>query len=92
MAQYADKLAVGLQALLAADENYFLNVYPSHRTMSAPQRIYDATKRVAQTVTLTEDGNGVLNATEGTPFPIPENGLQIIWNHLLRWRDSTYAP
>ncbi|MCK5540154.1 MAG: DUF1329 domain-containing protein, partial [Deltaproteobacteria bacterium] len=60
----------------------------SRRTMSAPQRIYDATKKIAPVATLTEDGNGLLNAAEGTPFPIPENGLEVIWNHLVRWRGN----
>ncbi len=98
MAEYADQMTEGHKALLTADENYFLNVYPSRRTMSAPQRIYDATKKIAPTATLTKDGNGLLNAAEGTPFPIPENGLEVIWNHLVRWRGNyvdrtcVYAP
>ena len=88
MAQYTDQLTEGNKALLAADENYFINIYPSRRTMSAPQRIYDATKKIAPLATLTKDGNGLLNAAEGTPFPIPENGLEVIWNHLVRWRGN----
>ncbi|MCK5540529.1 MAG: DUF1329 domain-containing protein, partial [Deltaproteobacteria bacterium] len=40
MAEYADQLTEGHKALLAADENYFLNVYPTHRSASFPQRIY----------------------------------------------------
>ena len=88
MAEYADQLTEGNKALLAADENYFLNIYPSRRTMSAPQRIYDATKKIAPLATLTKDGNGLLNAAEGTPFPIPEKGLEVIWNHLVRWRGN----
>ena len=88
MAEYTDQLTEGNKALLAADENYFLNIYPSRRTMSAPQRIYDATKKMAPLATLTKDGNGLLNAAEGTPFPIPENGLEVIWNHLVRWRGN----
>ncbi|MEA1923093.1 MAG: DUF1329 domain-containing protein [Pseudomonadota bacterium] len=98
MAEYADQLSEGHKALLAADESYFLAVYPTRRSASAPQRLYDNTKKCAQTATLTEDGNGVLNSAAATPFPIPENGLQAIWNHLLRWRGNyidrtfVYAP
>ncbi|MEA3332584.1 MAG: DUF1329 domain-containing protein [Pseudomonadota bacterium] len=88
MAKYADQLTQGHKALLNADENYFLNIYSSRRTMSAPQRIYDATKKIAPVATLTKDGNGLLNAAVGTPFPIPENGLEVIWNHLVRWRGN----
>ncbi len=88
MHEYSEQLTEGSKALLAADKNYFLNIYPSRRSMSAPQRIYDATKRIALQAHLTEDGNGLLNAAEGIPFPLPENGLQVIWNHLVRWRGN----
>ncbi|HIE06530.1 MAG TPA: DUF1329 domain-containing protein [Desulfarculaceae bacterium] len=88
MANYANQLTEGHKALLNEDANYFLNIYLSRRTMSAPQRIYDATKKIAPLATLTKDGNGLLNAAEGTPFPIPGKGLEVIWNHLVRWRGN----
>ena len=31
----------------------------------------------------------MLNAAEGIPFPIPRNGLEAIWNHLMRYRGKT---
>ena len=87
MAQYADKLTEGSKALLQAyPDTYKMVVYPTRRSASAPQRIYDATREIATTATLAEGGNGVRNAIVGIPFPIPENGLQVIWNHILRWR------
>jgi Protein of unknown function (DUF1329) len=35
---------------------------------------------------------GVLpeGAYGGIPFPIPETGAEVIWNHLLRWRGTSY--
>ena len=90
MGQYADKLTEGHKALLNTYTTYKLNIYPTHRTAAAPQRIYDATKQIAATATLTADGNGVEGAVIGTPFPIPAQGLEVIWNHLLRWR-AIYA-
>jgi len=86
MAQYADQLTVGQQAMLKAYPTFKMNVYPTRRSVSAPQRIYDATKAVAVTAKLAPSGNGVLDSVIGVPFPIPENGLQAIWNHILRWR------
>lgn len=87
VSDYADKLSEGHKALLKAyPETFKLNVYQSRRTASAPQRIYDATKRIASSAELTSDGNGVTGAIEGIPFPVPENGLEVIWNHILRWR------
>ena len=89
MSAYADKLSEGHKALLIKyPDTYKLNIYQTRRTAAAPQRIYDATKRIAATANLTADGNGVTGAGEGIPFPIPENGLEVIWNHILRWRTN----
>ncbi|MBI2510547.1 MAG: DUF1329 domain-containing protein [Opitutae bacterium] len=84
--QYAGKLTAGHVALLKAYADYKMPVYASHRTASNPQRIYDATKRHATTASLTEGGNGISGSVVGIPFPIPQNGLEVIWNHLTRYR------
>ena len=84
--QYADKLSAGHLALLKAYPDYTMPVYATHRSASNPQRVYDATKQHATTASLTEGGNGVTGAVIGTPFPIPQNGLEAIWNHLTRYR------
>jgi hypothetical protein len=85
--QYADKLSEGHKALLRAyKDTYFMNVYPTHRTAAHPQRIYDATRRIATTANLAAGGNGVTGAVEGIPFPIPKQGVEIFWNHVLRYR------
>ncbi len=89
--QHKDKLTAGQQAMILAYENFYLNVYRSRRSASAPQRIYDATKRAAATARLGDEGNGVTGAVIGIPFPIPRNGQEAIWNHLLRYRGKTVA-
>jgi Protein of unknown function (DUF1329) len=87
MSEHADKLTEGHKALLQTyPDSFKMNVYPTHRSAAAPQRIYDATKQIAGTAKLTADGNGVDNAIIGIPFPIPSNGLEAIWNHILRFR------
>jgi len=87
MGEHAAKLTEGHKALLKTySDSFKMNVYPTHRTAAAPQHIYDATKQIAGSAKLTDDGNGVSNAIVGIPFPIPSNGLEAIWNHILRWR------
>jgi hypothetical protein len=89
MDQYADKLTEGHMALLKTySDSYKMHIYPTRRSAAAPQRIYDATKSTAATARLTPDGNGVEGAVIGIPFPVPSNGLEVIWNHLLRWRGN----
>ncbi len=85
------RLSVGHQRMLETYPTFRIQVYPTRRSASAPQRIYEATRRVAATARLVDDGNGVGAAAVGIPFPIPANGLEAIWNHLLRYRGETVA-
>lgn len=67
-------------------DTYKMNIYQTRRTASYPQYVYDATKNIATKAELIEGGNGIINAAIGIPFPIPANGLEAVWNHLLRYR------
>ena len=85
--QYAANLTEGHKALLARySSTYKMPVYPTRRSASAPQDIYDATKANVSSAKLTDGGNGVAGASRGAPFPLPKNGQEVIWNHLLRYR------
>ncbi len=87
MSQYADRLTEGHKRLLQAyPDTYKMVVYPTRRSAAFPQRIYDATKRNATTARLAPGGNGVIGAIEGIPFPIPKEGVEVFWNHVLRYR------
>ena len=88
MSQYADKLTPGHQAMLETYDTYKMKVYPTHRSASNPQRIYDATRRIATTASLVEGGNGITGAVAGVPFPIPKSGVEVVWNHLTRYRSD----
>ncbi len=90
--EYADNLTPGQQAIFAAyPDTYKMKVYPTRRSAAFPQRIYDKTKDNAASARLTEGGNGVTGAINGIPFPIPKNGNEAIWNHLLRYRSDSAA-
>jgi hypothetical protein len=67
-------------------DTYKMNVYQTRRTASVPQFVYDATKANATRAELVSEGNGVKGASIGVPFPMPQNGLEVIWNHVLRFR------
>lgn len=89
-AQHANRLPEGVKAMMETYPDTFkINVYRSRRTTSAPDWVYENTKRNAQTATLTP--TGIEGAFGGTPFPIPhganeERARQVIWNHIMRWR------
>lgn len=85
-AQYASQLSDGHKAMLKAYGSFTMHVYPTRRSAAAPQRIYDAVARNIARAKLVNNGNGVDGAIGGTPFPMPKNGSEAIWNHLLRYR------
>jgi len=85
--QYKDNLSPGQIAMLKRyPDTWWMKVYPTRRSASYPQRIYDAVAKNALTAELAEGGNGVVNAEESIPFPIPKEGVETIWNHLMRYR------
>ena len=87
MMQYETVLSDAQRALLQKyPASFRMQVFPSHRTHAAPEWLYQNTFKNATSTTLSDDGNGILNAFGGVPFPIPQNGLELIWNHLTRWR------
>ncbi len=87
MGEYADKLTTGHKALLERyGDTFQMNVYPTRRSASYPDYVYDATRSNALTAQLIDGGNGVEGAIRSVPFPIPKNGLEVIWNHILRFR------
>ena len=87
--EHRGKLSIGHQRMLETYPTFRMPVYPTRRSAAVPQRIYDATRTVAAAARLVDDGNGVGGAVIGIPFPIPANGLEVIWNHLLRYRGET---
>lgn len=91
MAKYADKLTEGQQALLTQyGPGYEIPVYPTHRSASYPERIYEKLYENALNAELLDNANGVKNTIATSPFPIPANGVEAIWNHILRFRGEQY--
>jgi hypothetical protein len=86
MDQHAANLTEGQKAMMRAHATYKLNVYPTRRSCAYPQAIYDAMKHNAAHARLVEDGNGVEGARVASPFPVPTEAKQVIWNHILGYR------
>lgn len=87
--QYADKLSDGQKAMLKKyPDTYRIDVYPSRRTAAAPQWVYDNTYKNATRARL--NGDLVEGAYGGIPFPIAKTGAEVMWNHMLRWRGTSW--
>ena len=89
--KYQTKLTPGQIALLKTYPLFKMNIYPTHRSASFPQHIYEATIANEKSARLIKDGTIVDGASIGIPFPVPENGQEAIWNHLLRYRGEAVS-
>lgn len=90
--EYADKLTDGQKAMFEKyPETYRMPVYKTHRSAAYPQFVYDATKKNATATKMISGGNGMENYQEGVPFPIPADGLEVIWNHISRYRGGSVS-
>lgn len=86
MKQHQDLLTVGQMALMERFPTYFMDIYPTRRSCALPDHVYQAAQKNAAVGELVADGNGVSKSIMASPFPIPNNALEIIWNHTLRYR------
>jgi len=86
--EYADKLTDGTKAMFSKYPEFRIDVYKTHRTAAAPQWVYDNTLKNATRAKLEREMPE--GAYGGIPFPIPKSGAEVIWNHQLRWRGSSY--
>ena len=89
--QYRDKLSPGQVALLKKYPRWKMNVYPTHRSATYPQKTLEQTFTNATHARLVSGGVGVGGTEGGIPFPIPKSGIEAIWNSILRYRGDTYA-
>ena len=80
----------GQKALLRAHpDTWRLHVYPTRRSASYPGWVYDAVRANATRARVVLEGKGsVADARVGPPFPIPKSGVEVVWNHNLRWRGT----
>jgi hypothetical protein len=83
-------LCDGQKALLRAHpESWRIPVYPTRRSASYPTWVYEAVRSNATRARVVLEGKGsVADARVGPPFPIPRSGVEVIWNHNLRWRGA----
>ena len=86
--RYADKLSEGQRALLSKyPDSWYMNVYPTRRSAAYPEFVYEAIKANATRAELITEGlGGIAGAAVASPFPLPQQGVELIWNHTLRWR------
>ncbi|GAA3928058.1 DUF1329 domain-containing protein [Litoribacillus peritrichatus] len=85
--EHRSSIPDGLQSLLEKyPASMKVPVYQSHRPAYYPDWVYQAIEKNKASATLANDGNSVVQAFPGIPFPDPKNGHQAVWNHLLAFK------
>jgi hypothetical protein len=88
--QYKDKLAPGQYAMFKRyPETFIMPVYTSHRGSTVPDEVFASIKKNATNTKLVSGGNGLENFETAVPFPIPKTGVEVIWNHITRYRGGS---
>jgi hypothetical protein len=89
--RYKANLTPGQVEMIKRYPTWKMAVYPTRRSASFPEAHYRETTANATRVKLADGGNGAVGSKGGVPFPIPRDGLEVIWNHLMRYRGDSYA-
>src|ERR1700754_4042100 len=93
MDKYADKLSEGTKALMKANADFRIDVYPTHRTAAYPKSVLENSIKNATRAKIAEDGLSMSDARGGIPFPIPKTGNEAMFNFLGRYQGiSTVLP
>ena len=91
MDKYKDRLTPGTMAMMKKYPDYYINVYQTRRTAAYPQDVLENSKKNA-TRCATKNGDLGIDTSKGCgfgiPFPIPQNGLEVMWNHDARYRPT----
>jgi tetratricopeptide (TPR) repeat protein len=88
LAQYRNRLSAGHLALFAKYPDYRMPVYVSRRSVAYPKAIYEASQANIGKARLT-GSDELTGARLGVPFPKPQSGVEIMWNHRTRYRGNS---
>ncbi len=87
---YTDKPSRSHQTLLARNPgSYKMNVYPTVRSVYAPDYVYKATRENALKGRAENFGELIVDVVTGIPFPIPKDGKEVVWHHKTRHRGAS---
>ena len=85
--KYADKLTPGQVQMLKQVKGYSMPVYPTHRECSQPDFVQKNTIDGVSKSAIAKDGWSLESAAlPGVPFPLPQKGIEVVWNWLMRYQ------
>jgi hypothetical protein len=88
--EHKENLSVGSQGMFEkyGADGWEMHVYPTHRGTTRPDWFYANNVKNATGATLVDDGQKIEGNYPGVPFPMPQSGLEAIWNHMIRYGED----
>ncbi len=85
--QHADNLSEGSKAMFEkfGADGFKMHVYPTKRGWTGPAWLYANNLKNATAAQLAGEGQKVDGNLPGVPFPLPQTGLEVLWNHMIRY-------
>lgn len=91
MAQYASSLTEGMKEVFRKYPAMRMDIYPSHRTAVYPKYVMENTIKNATACKAEQGGYKLVGCYGGLPFPIPKNGLEVVWNKLVSYTAHSWG-
>ena len=86
VAQHQAQLPAGQVELIKNYPGYRMDVYPSRRSCAIPAEVAQRTKEFAGQSKIGSDGWRLEQAVGASvPFPLPQSGIEVMWNNKLRY-------
>lgn len=88
--EHADILTEGAKAVLEklGPHGFKMHVYPTKRSYETPDWVYENARKNATNAKLVADGQKIEGNLPGTPFPIPQSAIEVLWNHMIRYSED----
>jgi len=86
LAQHEAELPPGQVQLIKTYPGYRMDVYPTHRSCTFPDQLAQRTREFAGQSRIAADGWQLEQAPGlAIPFPMPQSGVEVMWNYKLRY-------
>ena len=84
---HSEQLTEGSRAIFKklGKDGFRMDVYPTKRDFVTPEWYYQNTAKNAADASLVADGQKIEGNLPGVPFPVPQSGLEVLWNHMIRY-------
>lgn len=91
LAQHQKFLSPGQVAMFKRyPDTYKMHIYPTHRSANLPKTVLQQSRENVAKTSLADGGNGLHDYVHGIPFPLPTEALEVMWNHMTRYRGGSY--